>query len=182
MKIKTVLFALLVVVFVIGGCKTVDDLNEITFDANFKADLVCDVLPGSLKSDINGTYSASETIDPLADPNVEEHIDNIKSWNVVGVTAEIVSVSKPGVNLLNAEIKVFSSNHSAIWNIPGLPLTVGQNATLGNENGQWDEINAILAEKNVFTVSGTGTTDDDDFTFTVRVSIKTKVTAKVVQI
>jgi hypothetical protein len=180
MKIKTILFALMSVVLLVGGCKTVEELNEITFDADFNADLNCDVPAGSLKSGINGAFSVTATIDPLADPNVEKYIDHIKSWNVVGVSGEIISVSKSGVNLLNAEVKVFSSNHAAIWNVPGFPLVVGQKVTLGNENGQWDEINAILGEKNVFTVSGSGTTDDDDFSFTLRIIIKTKVTANAI--
>jgi len=180
MKMKTVLFAMLAAVLMISACKTVDDLNEVNFDADFKTDLNCVVPPGSFKSGINGAFSASETIDPLSDPNVEKYIDHIKSWNVASITAEIIAVSKPDAKLLNAEIKVFSDDHSALWNIPGMPLAIGQKVTLGNENGQWDEINAILGEKKTFTASINGATDKDDITFTVRVTIKTKVTASVI--
>ena len=180
MKIKTVLFAMLAAVLMISACSTVDELNEVNFDADFKADLNCVVPPGSFKSGINGAFSASETINPLADSTVEKYIDHIKSWNVTGITAEIVSVSKPGANLTNAEIKVFSDNHNALWNIPGMPLAIGQKVTLGNENGQWDEVNAILGEKKVFTVAINGATDEDDISFTVRITLKTKVTASVI--
>ena len=180
MKIKIVLFAVLATVLMMGACKTVEDLNEVNFDADFKADLNCVVPPASLKSDINGAFSASETIDPLSDPDVEKYIEHIKSWNVASITAEIISVSKEGANLLNAEVKVFSDEYKAVWNIPAIPVAVGQKTTLDNGNGQWDAVNNILGEKKVFTVSVNGATDEDDITFTVRVTIKTKVTANVI--
>ena len=177
MKIKTLLFAILAGVLMISACKKVGDLTEVKFDAEFKADLNCEVPPDSFKSGINGAFSASETIDPLADPNVEKYLDKIKSWNVESVTAEILSVSKEGVNLLNADLKVFSEAHTALWNMSNIPLVVGQQATLDNGNGQWDAINSILGEKKVFNVTVNGATDKDDVTFVIRVIIKTKVTA-----
>ena len=177
MNIKTLFFGLLAVALMISACKTVDDLTEVTFDVEFKADLNCEVPAGSFKSGIDGTFSASETIDPLSDPDVEEYIDEIKSWEVNGVTAEILSVSKEGVNLLNAELKVFSDTHTAVWNMSNVPLVVGQTVTLDNGNGQWDTINSILGEKKVFTVSVNGATDKDDVTFVIQVIIQSSVTA-----
>ena len=177
MRTKKLLFALLAIALMIGACNTVEDLADVTFDAEFKADLNCDVPPGSFKSGLNGVFSASETIDPLADPEVEKYIDKIKSWEVTGVTGEILSVSKDSVNLLNAHLEVASANHSASWQIPATPLVVGQQIVLDNSDGQWDTIDSILGEKKVFTISVDGATDEDDVTFIIRVILKTKVTA-----
>ena len=177
MKTRNLLFALIAVSLVIVGCNQAKDLADVTFDAEFKADLNCDVPPGSFKSGIDGAFSATETIDPLADPTVEKYIDKIKSWETTSVTGEILSVSKEGVNLLGAELEVFSANHSANWQIPNTPLAVGQTITLDNDNGQWDTIDTILGEKDVFTISVNGSTDQDDVTFVIRIIVKTRVTA-----
>jgi len=177
MKIKKLLFALLAVSLIVGACNKVKDLADVTFDAEFKVDLNCEVPPGSLKSGIDGAFAASMTIDPLSDPTVEKYIDKIKNWEVTGLTGEILSVSKEGVNLLGADLEVFSANHSTVWHIPATALVVGQKITLDNGNGQWDTIDTILGENKVFTVSVNGTTDQDDVTFVIRVIIKTRVTA-----
>ena len=177
MNIKNLFFGLLAVAFTISACSTVDDLTKVTFDVEFKADLNCEVPAGSFKSGIDGAFAVSETIDPLSDSVVEEYIDKIKSWEVNSVTAEILSVSKEDVNLLNAEVKVFSDAHSAVWYMSDIPLVVGQKTTLDNGNGQWDAIDSIFGDKKVFTVSVDGTTDKDDVTFVIQVVINSTVTA-----
>ena len=177
MKTKKLLFALLAVALMIGACNTVTDLADVTFDAELKADLNCEVPPGSFKSGINGAFSVSETIDPLSDPEVEKYVDNIKSWEVTSVTGEILSVSKEGVNLLSANVEVFSNNHNASWQISNTPLVVGETITLDNGNGQWNTIDNILGDKDVFTISASGETDQDDVTFVIQVIVQTKITA-----
>jgi len=176
MKTRNLLFVLIAVSLVIAGCNQAKDLANVTFDAEFKADLNCEVPPASFKSGIDGAFAASKTINPLADSTVEKYIDKIKSWEITGVTGEILSVSKEGVNLLGAELEVFSANHSTAWHIPATALFVGQKITFDNGNGQWDTIDAILGEKDVFTVSVNGSTDQDDVTFVIRLIIKTRVT------
>lgn len=177
MKTRNLLFALLAIAFFIGSCNQVDDLTDITFNTEFTADLNCEVVPGTLKSGINGTFSASATIDPLADSTVEKYIDKIKSWEITNLKGEILSVSKEGANLLSAQIGVSNANHSATWQIGSTPLVVGQEIVLDNANGQWDSVNQILAEKQIFTVVATGTTDEDDMSFVIRLTINSKVTA-----
>lgn len=177
MKTKNLLFALLAIALIISSCNQVDDLTDVSFNTEFKADLDCEVIPDTLRSGINGTFSAAATIDPLADSTVEKYIDKIKSWEIINLKGEILSVSKEGANLLSANIGVSNANHSTAWQIGNTPLVVGQQITLDNANGQWDSVNQILAEKQIFTVVATGTTDEDDMSFVIRVTIKSKVTA-----
>lgn len=177
MKTRNLLFALLAIALFIGSCNQVDDLTDVTFDAEFHADLDCEVVPGTLKSGINGTFSAGATIDPLADSTVEKYIDKIKSWEITSLKGEILSVTKEGANLLSAQIGVSNANHAAAWQVENTPLVVGQEIILDNANGQWDSVNQILAEKQIFTVAATGTTDEDDMSIVIRITIKSKVTA-----
>lgn len=177
MTTKKLLFAFLAVALLIGACNTVSDLADVTFDAEFKADLNCEVLPDSSRSGINGTFASSDTINPLSNSEVEKYIDKIKEWEVKSVTGEVLSVSKEGVNLLSANVEVFSDNHNASWQISNTPLIVGQTITLDNGNGQWDTIDSIMSDKEVFVVSISGETDQSDVTFVIRVTIQTKITA-----
>lgn len=177
MKTKKTLFVFLALAFAIGSCSKVTDMADVTFNTEFKADLDCEVPSGSFKLGSNGIFAASETIDPLADTTVEKYIDKIKAWEITGISGEILSVSKAGVNLLDADLEVFSENHVASWHIPTTPLIAGQEIELDNSDGQWDTINLILGEKQEFTVSVNGETDEDDVTFVIRVIMKSKVTA-----
>jgi hypothetical protein len=177
MKMKTVLFALLAAVLMMGGC---DKIVNITFDSDIKADLEVYVPEDSFKADINGAFSVSKIVDPLSDPEVEKYINNIKGWDVTGISGEVISVSKEGVSLVSADIEVLSDNDNATWHLPAppaIPLVVGQEISLDNTNGQWDAINNILNEKKEFTVSMSGVTDQGDVTFVIRIIISTEVEA-----
>lgn len=177
MKTKNLLFAFLAIALIIGSCNKVEDLTDVTFNTELYADLDCEVVPDVLRAGIDGTFAAGATIDPLADSTVEKYIDKIKSWEITSLKGEILSVSEEGANLLSANIGVSNANHSASWTVGNTPLAVGQQIVLDNANGQWDSVNQILAEKQVFNVAATGTTDEDDLSFVIRITINSKVTA-----
>ena len=170
-KLNRLLIAFVITLLVFAGCEKAKEALDVTFDATFHADLNVEVPVAD-----RGSFYASETIDPLADPNIEKYLDKIKSWEIQEVTGEIIEISK-NITLVTADLIVYSASKSATWHFENEALFLGKTLTLDNANGQWDTIALILDEKTVFTIDISGSTDQDNVTFTIRVTIKTKVTA-----
>ncbi|MCF6169412.1 MAG: hypothetical protein L3J66_00355 [Bacteroidales bacterium] len=177
MNPRTLLFALLAVAFVIGGCNKIKSLADVSFDADFDVELDVVVPPGSHSPEMSATFASTTTIDPLSDSTVEKYIAKIKRWEITGMSGKIVRVSKAGTSIQNAEMQVYTDNFNAAWNLPDIPLVQGRTFPLDNGGGQWFAVENILGEKKVFTVAAEGATDDDDFSFTIRIYVKCKVTA-----
>ena len=173
MKIKLIILALLVTVIGFTGCDKLKDAADVTFDANYTTDLNVTITPGR---DVNGTFNESATIDLASNPDVQEYLNVIQSWEIIGLTGEANNVSTD-FNLINANVSVTSSDRSASWSFSNLPVTNGTTLTLDNSDGQWDTINQMLADRQEITVSFTGQTDVDDMSFTLTVTIQTRVTA-----
>jgi hypothetical protein len=170
---KTLFFGLLFTGIIFSGCNKIEEATEVTFEAKFEADLNVVVPPASR----NVSFETADTIDPASDPEVEKYLDKIKKFEVQTLIAEVTSISK-NVTLVTADLSVFNTNHSAVWHMENLPLTLGATIPLGNEDGQWNTVNQIFDEKTEFTVKLEGETDEGDVTFTVKVTFVTKVTAK----
>ena len=170
-KLNRFLMAIVITTLVFAGCEKAKDALDVTFPADFQADLNVEVLAGS-----RGPFYASETIDPTADPEIAKYLNKIKSWEIQEVTGEIIDISK-NVTLVTADLNVYSVTHYATWHFQNEALFLGKTLTLDNANGQWDTIALILDEKTVFTIDVSGSTDQNNVTFTIRVTIKTKVTA-----
>ena len=56
-------------------------------------------------------------------------------------------------------------------------MTVGNSYTLGNENGQWNNVQQILGRNAEFKVASQGTANKNNITIKLEVSIGAKVTA-----
>ncbi len=173
MKFKTTLTALLIATIGFTGCNKVKNATDVRFDANYTTDLNVNVSPGR---DINGSFDESATIDPTSNANVKQYLNVIKSWDIVGISGDMMSVSQDFI-LQNATVSVSSSDKSARWEFSNISVTTGTTLTLDNSNGQWDTINQILAEKQTFTVNFSGQTDHDNVQFTLRVTLQSKVVA-----
>lgn len=175
MNIKNMAMLMMLAAIVFSGCKKVEDSLDVTFDTSFYADLDAVVTDGT-KASVDGTFLVYETIDPAGDDNVAEYMDEIKSWEVNEVKAEIISTSKDAT-LTNLNLGVANQNYAATWAFQDIAISQGTVVTLDNENGQWDKVNSILGELEVFTITASGTTDEDELEFTIRVTIKSKATA-----
>ncbi len=175
MNIKNIALLMLITAVVFSGCKKIEDALDVTFDTTFSADLDAVVTPGT-KAGTNGTFLVAETIDPAGDDDVAAYMDKIKSWEVTEVKAEIISTSKDAT-LTSLNLGVNNQNHSASWAFQNIAISQGTVVTLDNGNGQWDEVNAILGDLQVFTITASGSTDEDDLQFTIRVTIESAVTA-----
>lgn len=161
------------------SCNKVKSLADVTFDTTFTADLDCVVPPAGAR-EINGTFSASAVINPAADPDVAEYLDNIVSYEILSMTGTITSISKD-VNLVSATASVYNTSSTASWSFTNVPLSVGATLNFSNDNGQWATVDQILMTGQEFTVSLDGQTDEDDVTFTVQLAIETEITANPLQ-
>ncbi len=174
MKTMTKLLLLLAVVALLSpGCEKAKDLLDVKFDANFKSDLNIDV-PAGTKS---ATFGAEATIDPQSNTDFAEYGSKIKEIEIKEAKATILAINKTVV-LENAEISVTSGSMTpAKWSFSNENLAVGTVLTLGNDSGQWDNVQAILNTQNAFTTAINGTVSEDDVQFTLQIEIKTSVTA-----
>lgn len=171
MNWRIILSALVISATVWSGCNKAKELLDVEFDADFTVDLPVTQSSRSAEA----TFLVEETVDPLANETVEQYIDNIKSWNITDLTGIFLQVN-PDFDLTNGMVSVSSGDKSAVWNLATQTITEGSQITLGNDDGQWDTVNEILGQKQVFNVrfSGDSSLDDD---FTLRLTIFTRVTA-----
>ncbi len=175
MKTRNIALLMLITVVAFSGCKKIEDALDVTFDTSFFSDLNAVVTEGT-KSGINGTFNVETSLDPTSDDNVAKYMDKIKSWEVTKIKAEIISTSKDAtLTILN--LGVANQNYSANWDFQNIAISVGTIITLDNENGQWNSINSILGDMEVFTFTTSGTTEEDQLEFKIRIEIDSEVTA-----
>jgi len=175
MKLKNIAFLMLITAIVFSGCSKLTEALDVEFDATFSENMNI-VVPPALKAGVDGTFNEVVSIDPLADENVAEYASKIKSMNVNEITAQVISISKD-VSLSNFDLTIANVNHNTSWTFPTTAISQGTVFTLDNNSGQWDTVNTILGEQQVFTVTSSGTTDEDDVQFTLLITIKCKVVA-----
>ncbi|PKP52194.1 MAG: hypothetical protein CVT92_09985 [Bacteroidetes bacterium HGW-Bacteroidetes-1] len=171
-------FLIVFLCLLFAGCEKIKSIADVTFDAEFTADLPVDVVPTSLKAGVNGTFFETATIDPLSNSDLATYADKIKKIEVIEASAEVLSIDPSPVLLLSTTLSATSGVFSpATWSFNNESLTVGKIITLDNENSQFSNLQSILDSKEIFTVTLQGQTDVDEASFTVRVKYKTKVTA-----
>lgn len=172
MNLRIILTVLLFTGFIWSGCDKAKELLDVEFDADFKVNL-----PVKLNGtrSLDGAFIVEETVNPLADEEIEKYIDNIKSWNVTELSGTFLQVD-PDFELTNGLVKISSSSKEAIWNLDDQLITEGSEIILGNENGQWNTVNQILNDKQEFTIlfSGNNSQEED---FVLQLLIETRVTA-----
>lgn len=175
-NVKFYLTTLLLVGFIFMGCNKVKDILDITFDATYTTDININV-----QKSRNVKFSESATVDPSSDHDVKQYWDKIKKFEVNSVTAEITSISKDDVQLITSDLTISNESKTVKWTVNNIPLVVGTTITLDNSSGQWDTLSQILGDKKLFKVTVSGETSDGDFQFTIQVTIKSKVTANLLQ-
>ena len=177
MKNLTKLFLVLLMSGVVfTSCEEVSELTDVKFPADYEAEIDVTVTPTSSDKLIGGTFSASETIDPVSDPDYEKYLDKIKGVKITEFTALVLSVD-PNITLSSTLISVSNNNHEALWEFIELPIVAGTEVILDNDSGQWDSIEQILMEKEPFTVSISGQADKENAEFVVLFTFKSEVTA-----
>lgn len=170
-----VVFAL----FTSTGCEKIKDINTISFEPTFSTDLDC-VVPASGKAPLIKSFSSSGKINPQDDEDVKKYLKKIRKYEIKSITGTITSISPNNATLLNGSLVIKNSQFTSQWAVQNVPLVVGQSITLGNSNGEWDNVNNILKDGQEFTVMASGETDKGGIQFTINVEIEAKVSAKVI--
>lgn len=177
-RILTLSFLVIALAMSFSACEKLKSLADVKFDAEFQTDLDVTVTPSLNKAGIDGVFSASATIDPLSDSEFKKYAEKIKKIEITDATAEIITINPSPVQLISAELKATSAGMAdAQWNFANETLSAGTKLNLSNANNQWTNLQAILDNKVIFTVSLNGQTDVNDATFKLRVTYKTKITA-----
>lgn len=172
MNWRITLSVFVVAATLLSGCNKAKELLDVKFNTEFSVDLPVNVSGGR---SIDGSFFVEETIDPLADEEVEKYIDNIKSFEITEIKGIFHQVD-PDFDLSGGLVKVSSDSKEASWSLPVQEITNGSVVTLDDQNGQWQTTNDILGEKQPFTVHFSGTTSGEE-DFVLQVIIKTKITA-----
>jgi len=168
MRLRNVFLAA-IIVFMAACTK---DALDITFDANYNVDIPVAVTGAKAEYD----FAVSDTIDPTADSEVAKYLDRIKKWELNGLETKFTELTED-FKLINAKLSVESGDFLAEWTFENVDVTEAYNMILQNLNGQFDEINKILASKKSFIISFVGKTDKKDIAFKLGTLVKTKVTA-----
>jgi hypothetical protein len=163
----------------LASCDKIESLADVHFDTNLVADLNVAISGESKKSTATESYYFNESVsvDPRQDPDIDKYFDKLKGYKVNKVTGTIKSVNGGPVTILNGNLTIMSGDISATWEVKDFVVKQGATLTLGNENGQWDDLQKVLDEKKAFTVTVEGATDKGGVVFLLSVDIDVTVTA-----
>jgi hypothetical protein len=175
-NIKSLVSLVLIIILASTGCKKLENLLDVTFNAEYTVNLEAVIPPASDLKQSAGVFSACKIIDPNSNSEFSAYADKIKKIEITSISAKVLSINKP-VTIKMASIAIFSETGSTAWNFSNEAITVGKILTLGNESSQWIIAQNIFTDKNIFTILLDGETNVDDVNFTLEVTIKTKVTA-----
>lgn len=170
--LQTALSVIFTVSIVFTGCNKVKGLLDINFDANFSVDMSVDALDSGTGF---GVFDVEETLDPLADEEVQKYIDNIKDWAVTDLKIKFSQVN-PEFDLSECIASMFLDEKTVTWYIADQHVINGDEVNLGNEENQWSMVNEIIKQKKPFTITLSGKTTPAS-QFKVQLIFNSKITA-----
>lgn len=174
-------FILLLIGFGNTGCEKIKSLADVTFDANFEAEMDVVVQPTLKDSQAMGTFSEQETIDPTSNADFNTYSEKIKEIKVEKVIVEIISITNAPnstVQLGSATLSVEKTGYtSAQWVEQNQTLTVGKTFEYNTASDQFTNLMNIINTKQSFDVKFYGTADPVNAGFRVKVYLNTKITA-----
>ena len=159
MKIRHLLILAIVLAGVsFTSCEKLEEAKEFSFNATFEGYL--DVYVPPVRTD-SIYFSAFADIDPTSHEQLMENLENIESIEVVGLSAVIDTLSQD-VTVHWATLKIYSGEYLAQWDFYNLPLTIGTPLVLDNANGQWNTINTMMSNPQMYFIELEGEADEGD--------------------
>ena len=176
------LLKLTMMIFLAAGlssCEDIKSIFDVEFESTLSGDLEVDVQESGKKSTEAYSFSATATIDPLEDEDIEEYIDKIKEIDVDGIIAEVVSVNKDNVVFKAGTFFSITDNTSSVtWTLTtDWPILAGTTVSLDDLGGIYDAVEEILDKKEVFTVAIEGESTETGIIVVIRVDINSTITA-----
>jgi len=163
----------------LSSCEDIKSIFDVEFESALSGKLYVDVQESAKKSTEAYGFSASATIDPLADPDIEEYIDNIREIDVDGIIAEVESVNKDNVVFKAGTYFTISDATSTVtWTLASdWPIEVGTQLTLDNTGGVYDAVDEILERKEVFDIAIAGECTETGVSVVISLGINSTVIA-----
>lgn len=163
----------------ISSCEKIKSIFDVDFDTTLSGDLDIDIQEPVTKSTNNYEFEAFADIDPLDDEDIAEYVDNIKSFAVDGVVAEVVYVNKENVVFKQGTFFVISDSNTEVkWTLSSdWTIMEGTEITLEDAGDIYKSVADILDKKGTFKVGVSGVSSETGVYITIRIGIDTKVTA-----
>ncbi len=165
-------------ILILSSCQKIKDLLAVKVDANFSVDLPINIQSPELKSSAMGTFSSTNTFNPLSNADLADYKSKIQGFSLTSLDGTVSDLSA-NVTLTNAVLKISTATNSTQWTFTNLSLTNGTTVTFDNANGQFAKINTILEEQTSITVEFSGTADKKDVTFKLTVLFVTVASVKI---
>jgi len=178
MKYIKTLALLMIVALATASC----DLFNVDVDTTMSGVLDIQVEEAMAKAAVPGYhFSAAKALDPQDDKDVEKYAANIVAVGVGNITAEVVSVSKDDVLVLQgAVITVSDESNTTSWVLPeDWLIEVGNKFMLDDQGNFYDEVSAILEDVEEFTISMDGYSTVSGVNIGLKFSIDATVTGSV---
>lgn len=163
----------------LSSCEKIKGIFDVEFDSTLTGDLDISIQESAMKSTAAYSFSTTNTVDPLDDPDIDEYLDNIKKFEINDIVAEVVYVNKGSITFGEGTVfKIYDNIDEATWPVPGdWVITEGTTLTLGDVSDVYKTVATILNRKKSFTIAASGTCSDTGVEIVIRLSIDTKVIA-----
>ncbi len=161
---------------ILTGCDEATGFLDVKIPVTYETDL--EISTTSLKS-TNGTFLVMDTIDPESNSDYTLYLDKIKGVEVLSFYG-VVDTINPNVTIDSTIIMISSISNdslSAIWTFNDLYIEDGTEITFGNEDAQWDNIEAILLEKKAFIISINGFISEEEADFIIHFILNAEIIA-----
>ncbi len=176
-QIKQLAF-LMIVVLATASC----NMLNVDVDTTMSGVLSIDVDEPMVKAAVASyPFDASKILDPQEDEDVKKYASNIVEVGVGNITAEVISVSKDDVAILQGAVVTISDEaNSTTWVLPeDWPIEVGNTYQLNDQDGFYEEISAILEDVEKFTISMAGNSTVSGVRIELKFSIDATATGSV---
>jgi hypothetical protein len=177
-KIFSIILPVAVISMLLASCDSIESLFDVDFKTTLSGDLNVEVQEAGKKAVEAYPFSAYASIDPTADPDIQEYLEKIVNVTADSVIAEVVSVNKDDVVFLaGTSITISDDESSVTWTIMNdWPIVVGTTVKLDDVGGLYDAVSDILTNLREFEVSIEGTCSQTGVSVTIRIDIDTTVT------
>ena len=161
---------------ILTGCDEASSFLDVTIPVKYETDLEISTTAGKAT---NGVFSVMDTIDPESNSDFTMYLDKIKDVKVLSFYG-VVDTINPNITIDSTTILIRSVSNdtlSAMWTYNDLYIEDGTEITFGNENAQWDNIEAILMEKKAFIVSIDGIISEEEADFIIHFMLNAEIIA-----
>ena len=182
---KTLIPILLIFTLFFGlvSCeKIADEIGgavEITINTDMEAPLV--VVPTETKGPSDTTFfHKTTTLDPNENADLADHLDNIESIEVTGITLKVTKVSQDDLVMYNGHFNFTDLVNNKTFDFDtdiNTPIQVGTIIEIDNTHENWDVIVKAMEDLHAGQITAHGAINSDHFEITFVYAIGVKVKA-----